>query len=158
MKKYALPGVLAGGFIVWLCAQPPELAAAEPSAPEMPGTWSEPLEHREPHNHPSYGDVILGHADDLRLSDEQLGKIIRLHHAHQKKVRELIVRLRSARHSAYTLFMDPASSEAAIRQAAQAHTAAFDELVETALKTRREVNSVLTPEQLSKMATLRSTP
>lgn len=158
MNQFPLSGVLAGVLVVWFCAQPLEFAAAETSAPEMPGTWSEPPEHREPHNHPSYGDVILSHADELRLTDEQLGKIVRLHRAHQQKVRELITRLRSARHSAYTLFMNPASSEAAIRQAALAHTAAFDELVETALKTRREVNSVLTPEQLSKMANLRAVP
>lgn len=95
----------------------------------------------------SYGDVVLRRVGDLALSDEQIGRITRIHLENQRKIRDIGWRLREARDSAYALFLAPSSSEAAIRQAARSHTAASDELVATALESRAAIDAVLTTEQ-----------
>ena len=66
-------------------------------------------------------------------------------------------KLHDATRWAHRMFLDPAKDEAAIRQAARAHTAAFDELLETALKTRRDINAVLTAEQQARLSSLKPT-
>jgi hypothetical protein len=48
---------------------------------------------------------------------------------------------------AHEIFLDPSRDEAAIRQAAKAHCAAFDELLDTALETRKDINAVLNADQ-----------
>lgn len=108
--------------------------------------------------HESYGDVVLRHMDDLKLSDEQIGKIARIHQNNQQKIRDIGKKLRETRTSAYRLFLNPASDEAAIRNAAKDHTAAFDALVETALKSRAAIDAVLTQEQLNRLKSLKAEP
>jgi periplasmic protein CpxP/Spy len=156
MSKSALAGIL-GVLIIQLGVLPVSLAA-EASGMGVVIPWSERHENAEIRNQPSYGDVILRQADELQLSDEQLGKIVRIHRANQQRVLEIVGRLHETRRSDYALFLNPASSETEVRQAAKAHAAAFDELVETTLKSRKQINDVLTPEQTNKLATRRVIP
>jgi Spy/CpxP family protein refolding chaperone len=121
---------------------------------ELPEPWHE----GGPGRHESYGDVVLRHADDLKLSDEQIGKIVRIHQDNQRKIKDIGRRLRETRNSAYALFLNPGSDEAAIRKAAKDHTAAFDELVETALKTRAAINAILTPDQSNQLKSFKAEP
>lgn len=107
--------------------------------------------------HESYGDVIFRHADELRLTDEQIGKIYRIHQANQQRIGGISRKVNDATAWAHEIFLDPSKDEAAIRQAAKAHSAAFEELLETALKTRKDINAVLNPDQLAKLPTLKST-
>ena len=107
--------------------------------------------------HESYGDVIFRHADELRLTDEQIGKIYRIHQANQHRIGGISRKVNDATAWAHEIFLDPSKDEAAIRQAAKAHSAAFEELLETALKTRKDINAVLNPDQLAKLPTLKST-
>ena len=58
---------------------------------------------------------------------------------------------------AHEIFLDPSRDEAAIRQAAKAHCAAFDELLDTALETRKDINAVLNADQLAKLPALKPT-
>ena len=106
--------------------------------------------------HKGYAEVVLQHMDDLKLSDEQIGKITRIHQSNQKAVEELGKKVRESMKSAHELFLSPSSDEATIRKAAKEHTAAFDELVETALKSRNAINALLTPEQLQKLKSLKA--
>jgi Spy/CpxP family protein refolding chaperone len=112
------------------------------------------LHERGPRAHESYGDVMLRHIDDLKLSDEQIGKIVRIQQSDQQKIKEIGKRIREAQKSAYRLFLNPASDEAAIRKAAKDHAAAFDTLVNTAMNSRAAINAVLTPEQLNQLKSL----
>ncbi len=98
--------------------------------------------------HEGYADVVLKYADELKLSDEQIGKITRIHLANQKKFEELGQKLHETLKEAHNVFLDPASDDAAIREAAKKHSVVFDELVETGLKSRKEINAALTPAQL----------
>jgi Spy/CpxP family protein refolding chaperone len=139
-------------------ARAAEPSTAEPQPPATDGEhggkirrFFERLKDEGPHKRESYGDVVLRHADALKLSDEQVGKIARIHQNNQEKIGEIGKKLRATRKSAYHLFLNPASDEAAIRKAAKEHTAAFDELVETALKSRAAINAALTPEQLNQL-------
>ncbi len=108
--------------------------------------------------HKGYADVVLKFADELKLSDEQVGKISRIHMANQKKMMELGPKLHETLKAAHEVYLNPASDEAAIRKAAKAHNAVFDELVETALKTRSEINAILTPEQLKQLQSKKAAP
>lgn len=108
--------------------------------------------------HRSYGDVILRHIDELKLSDDQIGKIVRIHQDNQQKIKEIAKKLRETQRSAYQLFLNPASDETEIRNAAKFHTEIFDTLVDTALNSRAAINAVLTPEQLNQLKTLKAGP
>ncbi|MDD5036262.1 MAG: Spy/CpxP family protein refolding chaperone [Methylococcaceae bacterium] len=108
----------------------------------------EAMREHEAREHQGYAEVVLRYTNELKLSDEQIGKITRLHQANQQKVEEIGKKIREGMKTAHEVFLNPASDEAAIRNAAKAHSAAFDELIETVLKARSEINAVLTPEQL----------
>jgi len=144
-------------------------AAEPPSTEDLPQTMDsahgsklhrllESLHERGPRAHESYGDVMLRHIDELKLSDEQIGKIVRIHQNNQQKIKEIGKRLRETQKSAYRLFLNPASDEAAVRKAAKDHAAAFDTLVDTAMNSRAAINAVLTPEQLNQLKSLGAEP
>lgn len=108
--------------------------------------------------HKGYADVVLKYADELKLSDEQIGKITRIHQGSQQKIEELGPKLHESLKAAHDVFLSPASDEAAIRKAAKEHSVVFDQLVETALKARNEINAVLTAEQLKQLQTKKVGP
>jgi Spy/CpxP family protein refolding chaperone len=109
-------------------------------------------------DHKGYAEIVIQHIQELKLTDEQIGKITRIHQENQQKVAGIGNRVKESMKAAHNTFLNPASDEAAIRKAAQEHTAAFNELVETALKSRNAINAVLTPEQLQKLKSLKSEP
>jgi len=98
--------------------------------------------------HRSYADVVLKFADELKLSDEQIGKITRVNQANQQQMDELGPKMHETIRATHETFLDPASDEASIRKVAKAHTDAFEQLLELNLKARKEINAVLTAEQL----------
>jgi Spy/CpxP family protein refolding chaperone len=107
-------------------------------------------------DHKGYAEIIIQHLDELKLTDEQIGKITRIHQENQKKVADIGKRVKESMKAAHNAFLNPATDEAAIHRAAQEHAAAFNELVETALKSRNAINAVLTQEQLQKLKSLKS--
>lgn len=148
---------LALAFILAPWGQKGTAVAAEPSSAGGRAHTPQAME-AGPRTHESYGDVVLRHAGDLNLSDEQSANIMRIHRNNQQRIGELGGKLRETRQLAYTLFLNPGSDEAAIRQAAKDHTAVFDELVETALKSRAAINAVLNPEQLKLLKSYKAEP
>jgi protein CpxP len=108
--------------------------------------------------HHSYGQVVLERTDELKLSDEQIGKITRMQQENQRKVGDVNKKLHESMRKAHEAFLNPASDEEAIRTAAKEHAAAFDELVETTLKARNAINGILTPEQLQKLKSSKTKP
>jgi len=109
-------------------------------------------------DHKGYAEIVLQHIQELKLTDEQIGKITRIHQENQQKIAEIGNRIKESMKAAHNTFLNPAADEPAIRKAAQEHTAAFNELVETALKSRNAINAVLTPEQLQKLKSLKNEP
>ena len=120
--------------------------------------WMERMVEDSERRHESYGDVILRHADELRLTDEQMGKIYRIHQANQHRIKGISQKVNDATAWAHEIFLDPSKDEAAIRQAAKAHSAAFDELLDTALRTRKDINAVLNTDQLARLPAMKSVP
>jgi Spy/CpxP family protein refolding chaperone len=104
----------------------------------------------------SYGDLILNHVNELKLSDDQVGKITRIQQDTRKKLEEVGGRVRDTRRETHQGFVSPSVDEAAVRRAAEAHGSAFMELVDTALKARTAINAVLNAEQLQKLKALRN--
>lgn len=98
--------------------------------------------------HESYADVVLKFAGELKLSDAQIGKITRLHQANRQKMDELGPKMRESLKATHETFLNPAADEATIRKVAKEHSSVFDQLLETNLKARAEINAVLTTEQL----------
>ena len=108
--------------------------------------------------HKGYADIVLQYTNELKLNDEQIGKITRIHQESQKKIEELGPKLHESLKATHEVFLNPASDEAAIRKSAKEHTKIFEELIETGLKSRNEINAVLTPEQLKQLQTKKVTP
>ncbi len=108
--------------------------------------------------HEGYADVVLRHAGELKLSDEQIGKITRIHLANQKKFEELGPRLHETLKEAHNVYLDPTSDDNAIREAAKKHSVVFDDLLETGLKSRKEINAALTPDQLKQLQSKKAAP
>lgn len=105
-----------------------------------------------------YADVVLQYGGELKLTDEQIGKITRIHMENQKKVDELGPKLHETLKAAHEVYLNPASDEAAIRKAAKEHSVAFEEFLEVTLKSRNAINAVLTPEQLKQLQSKKTTP
>ncbi|MFN5744545.1 MAG: Spy/CpxP family protein refolding chaperone [Methylococcaceae bacterium] len=156
----ALRVLLIGGFLTGLAAQ-----AGEHDRP----AWGDPsasMRSRAPdrgdadagYGHESYGDMVLRQIDVLQLTDEQIGRIFRLHQANQHNIMAIARRLREATQWAHAMYLSPARDEAAIRQASRAHTAAFEELVETALKSRLAITTVLNTEQKARLLAIKPAP
>lgn len=105
-----------------------------------------------------YADAVLKHGAELKLTDEQIGKITRIHMENQKKVEELGPKLHETLKATHEVYLNPASSEADIRKAAKEHSEAFDKFLEVTLKSRNEINAVLTPEQLKQLQSVKTAP
>lgn len=148
---------------------PPAHAAADGPSPEPPaghagGRHDMMMHHMQmmrehgKMGHKSYADVVLQQANELKLSDEQIGKITRIQQAAQQKIDALGPKLHETIKATHEVFLNPAADEAAIRAAAKEHTTAFEQLLETGLKTRNEINAVLSPEQLRQLQAKKTTP
>ena len=108
--------------------------------------------------HQGYSDVVLKFSNDLKLSDEQIGKITRIRQANQQKTEELGQKLHEGLKATHEIYLNPAADEAAIRKVAKQHSDAFDQLLETNLKSRAEINTVLTVEQLKALQAKKAEP
>lgn len=106
------------------------------------------------HGMKDYAHTVLMHAEALKLSDEQLGKIVRIKMRHQKAHQDLMERLHKSMMSARESLMDPSAEEAGIRKASKEHAEAFEAMIEDAVKERNEINAVLMPEQRDRLKSL----
>ena len=77
------------------------------------------------HRMKGYAHTVLMHAEALKLSDEQLGKIMRIEMRHQKAHQDLMERLHKSMMSAREGLMDSSAEEAGIRKASKEHAEAF---------------------------------
>lgn len=113
--------------------------------------------HEKAHGkkHSGYAHMVLSKAEKLKLSNEQLGSIMRIHLEHKKIHKDLMKELHGSMVDAYKGLMNPATEDDAIRAAAKEHADALNEMVEHALKQRSEVNSVLTEEQKNELISIR---
>jgi Spy/CpxP family protein refolding chaperone len=106
------------------------------------------------HGMQGYIHTVLGHTEALKLSDEQLGKIVRIKMQHQKAHQDLMERLHKSMMSTREGLMDPSAEEAGIRKAGKELAEAFEAMIEDAVKERNEINAVLTSEQRDRLKSM----
>ena len=103
----------------------------------------------------SYGEVVLEQAEVLDLTDEQLGKIMRIQMTNKKPRKELLDQPHKSMKKALKALRDPAADVAMIRKAGRAHTDDFDALIEAELKVRKQIDDMLTLKQRKKLKTIK---
>ncbi len=103
------------------------------------------------HKVKSYGEVVLEQAEALNLTDEQLGKIMRIQMTNKKARKKLLGQPHKSMKKALKALRDPEASIASIRIAGRAHTDDFDALVEAEITTRNKIDATLTPKQRKRL-------
>lgn len=109
------------------------------------------------HGHHGYAHSIAMQAEALGLSDEQLGKIVRLHlkedaQTHGRIKQKMMESMKAFRKAVG----EPATDDETLRKLGQAHVDSFNEMVKYHLEERKAVRSILTPEQLGKLKEIKS--
>lgn len=102
----------------------------------------------------SYPHAVLAHAEELKLSDEQMGKIVRIELRHDSEHKKIMEHMRKSMHQVHKSLMDPAADPAGIREASKEHSRVHQDIVEDRIKERDEVHAILTPEQREQLKAL----
>ena len=102
-----------------------------------------------------YADMIISHADALKLSDEQLGKITRLHLKHEQEHGQLKQKLHKSIKALKKESMKPGTSDAQLRSLGKELTAAFNEMIEFHIKERQAIQAILSDDQKNQLKTLK---
>ncbi len=144
--------VFLGGGVA---AEPQSQKAAAGAKQEMKQHKMQKMHGRMKHHMKSYADVVIKQAEALGLTDEQLGKIVRIRMAEKKSRKELMAKLHKSMKKALDGLRNPAVDDAEIRKTGAAHAADFDVLIDAALKAREKINAVLTPEQRTKLKAMK---
>lgn len=103
----------------------------------------------------SYSAIVLEQAQVLNLTDEQLGKIMRIQMTYEKTRKELLDKPHKSMTKAFKELRNPAATVDSIRKAGRAHTDDFDALVEADIKIRKTINTTLTPVQNKKLQAIK---
>ena len=94
-----------------------------------------------------YAHMVMSHTDALKLSDEQLGKIVRLHLKNEKEHEQLKEKLKESMQTFKKDSMKPGTSDAQLHKLGKDHTDAFNAMVEYHIKERQAIHSVLSEDQ-----------
>jgi len=103
----------------------------------------------------SYSAIVLEQAEVLNLTDEQLGKIMRIQMNHKKARKELLGNPRKSMTKALKELRNPGATVASIRKANRAHTDDFDALVEAEIIIRKNIDATLTLAQRKKLQAIK---
>ena len=99
----------------------------------------------------SYAHIVAMHADELSLSDAQLGRLIRLHKKHSqeyKKIKKNMYKnMKNLNYSGMSLGTD----DSFLQKLGDEHLDIFNSLLEQHIRNRRVVNTILTDEQKNKL-------
>jgi len=111
--------------------------------------------HGHGHGHGSYAHNVASQAEKLDLSDEQLGKIARLHMKDDKAHKHLKHNLQKSMKALRSAIMEPGSDDETIRKLGQAHVNEFNAMVKHHIQERKAVHDILTPEQVEKLKSMK---
>lgn len=112
------------------------------------------MKHGHGHAH-SYAKMIASQAEALQLTDEQLGKIVRLHMQGQKEHQKLKEKMHKSHHAFKDAGMQPSTDDATLDKLAKEHATAQQAMLDYHLNERKAVHGILTAEQLSKLKTIK---
>lgn len=104
---------------------------------------------------PDYAHMVISHSDTLKLSNEQLGKIVRLHLKHEQEHKKLKAELKKSMKTFKKESMKPSTSDARLREIGKDQTNAFNAMVEHHITERHGIHAVLTTDQINKLKTMK---
>lgn len=104
---------------------------------------------------PDYAHMIISHTDELKLTDEQLGKIVRLHLKHDEAHETVKHALQDSMKAFKKESLNPAASDDQLRDLSKAVTIAFNKMAEHHIKERQALHAVLTEAQKNQLATMK---
>ena len=102
----------------------------------------------------SYANLIATHADELNLSDAQLGRFVRLHQKNSQERKQFKKKIHQGMKSLHHAGMKPSTDDATLRKLGNEHVEAFNAMLEQHIKSRNVVNAILTAEQREKLKTM----
>lgn len=102
-----------------------------------------------------YAHQVIPHADKLKLTDEQLGKITRLYIKHKKMHKKVKDALQDNMKAFKKASLKPDTSDTELRDLGKAVTEAFNDMVEHHIKERNAVHAVLTEAQLKQLNSIK---
>ncbi len=105
------------------------------------------------HEH-SYAHMIASHADALKLSDAQLGKIVRLHFKHAQEHQQFKQKIHNSMMEFHQESMKPGTDDATLRKLGKDHAEAFNAMIEQHIRDRNAVNAILSADQRNQLKTL----
>lgn len=103
----------------------------------------------------SYAQLIASQADALALTDEQLGKITRIHIKDAAAFGKAKHQAKESMHDFMEASMKPATDDETIRKFGKKHNATFSDMIEQRINERKAVHAVLTADQMNKLKTLK---
>lgn len=120
-------------------------------------------EKHRPHDHKmekmegkkNYADMILSHAEALGLSDEQLGKVVRLKLKSIQQNRKIMHQAHKSMMALRDASSSPDTDDDLLRKHAKDHADAINTLVENRINQRKAMHDILTDEQLRKLKTMK---
>ena len=101
-----------------------------------------------------FGHAVIQHAEELGLSDEQLGRVTRIQRETQGERTEAMRNLMRNMHVLHRALIDPGATEDDIRRLTAEHDQAKQAWVRTMLDERNAVMEELTSGQRSKLREL----
>lgn len=154
-KRTVISTLVGAAFALSVWASPIDAFACDKekeshkhSADKQSGMMTQKDDH-------SYAHMVAMHAEALQLTDEQLGKIVRLHMKDKEKHKRIKERMHKNHHAFHDASMQPGTDEAALRRLGEKHIADHRAMVEHHLSDREAVHAILTSEQISKLKTLK---
>jgi len=103
----------------------------------------------------SYAHMIASHADALKLTDAQLGRVVRLHLKHAQEDGQLKQKFHKNMMEFHQESMKPGTDDAALRKLGKDHADAFNAMIEQHIKERNAVHAILSAEQRNQLKTLK---
>jgi len=110
---------------------------------------------RTKHGGQSYAHMIATHADELELSDAQLGRIVRLHMKHAQEHWQFKKKIRKSMMHFHHASMKPSTDDATLRKLGNEHVEAFKAMLEQHIRGRNVVHAILTAEQREQLKTMK---
>jgi len=102
-----------------------------------------------------YAHLIIAHGDTLKLSDEQLGKIVRLHLKHEQEHERLKEKVKKSMKGFKKESMNPSATDAQLLKLGKDHMDAFNTMVDFHINERKDIHSVLTEAQRKTLESLK---
>lgn len=103
----------------------------------------------------SYAHIIATHADELNLSDAQLGRIVRLHMQHAQEHKQFKKEIRKSMMHFHHASMKPGTDDATLRKLGNDHVEAFKAMLEQHIRGRNVVHAILSAEQREQLKTMK---